>query len=481
MIINPETKVGNNQLTVFRASPKEWATALIFLVSLSLVGLGLYVFYVPVFFLLIDRYFRNREEFVVEIFILATYSGFITDSQFPVKWCDILLIISVVILVACHFSRRLEILNVSIIIFILAIVLIALLSHEPFLSQVRMMRYYFLIIVYLVPFLLLKGCPNGFMNVGKYLILYSIIISAFYVLDGFVLNGMVLVPNTPVNGETGISKWNDLYWAPFSTFFPRKYPQGLYILFPTVFYLARFYKLHLVYWFIIAGAMIASRTMTVIVALAVTLLLSIPDKKKILKLTGSICVLMLCLYFVDRETNGFLRISSTMNQFAELPQAIESQDVEMMSDFASGRIAQAFPKWEQLVYSNKVLTGFGFIHPDNSNRVDLLFRNTLYSDQSRGAAIELPVDVEITQFQTVLNIGIIGLLLQIAFFTFIAIWVYRHNRRNSVLFIAVLFGVSIAGLGGFVGLTTPFTMWLSLSLALALLPVGKTGELHKTI
>lgn len=453
----------------FAATNDEWLLALAFLTSLSLVGLGLYIFYIAVFFLLIFSFIRKREAFVVQLFILSTYSGFVNDTQFPVKWCDILLCISFILLIVYQYNNRINKINIILFLYFFGILLIAFASSESIWLQLRMMRYYFMPFCYLIPLVLLHKNPDiSFLETGRFVILYSVLIALFYMLDGFVLNGHVLLPNTPVDGEMGISRWDDLYWIPFSTYFPRKYPQGLFIFIPASYFVVRYYRLAPIYWIVIAASFVAMRTMTVIAGIICSYVCSMTSALKAKRLSLTLMIVFIPLYFIDKDTGEFMRVSSTVDQFLTLKDAIDTQDVETLAAFASGRLAQAYPKWELLQSTGHTLTGFGFIHPERSARIDLLNHNRLYIDQDKDTALELPVDVEITQFQTLLNIGILGLIFQIVIFVLLAIFVLRYFT-NGRLFLASLVGISVCGLGGFAGLTTPYTLWLAFTLALAVL------------
>ena len=72
--------------------------------------------------------------------------------------------------------------------------------------------------------------------------------------------------------------------------------------------------------------------------------------------------------------------------------------------------------------------------------------------------------VEITQLQTVLDIGYIGFLCQLIFYLYLY-YIIRHFRMAKY-YLTVLVIISLWGLGGFAGLNTELgVLFLALSLA----------------
>lgn len=457
----------------FSASTGQWSRSIVFLFSLSLTGLGLWPFLLVTAIMMLHSYFKEPREFIVQLFVFSTYSGFIGSDQLPVKLSDLMMIASIGLLLFGKLNQKIRPLLVAFLLYVVGVFLLAMTSMESMMVQIKMMRYYFVIITFIIPLFLLRSDRDGLLGCGHYLVVYSLVICGFYIIDGFILNGFVMLPNTYL--EEGVSRWNNLWVDPLTTYFPRKYPPGLFILIPTAYYISRYFRLNLFQWLLIIGAMAASRTMTFLAAFLVVLIFSMSDRHKIRRNVVGLSVGLVIVYLVDLCGGGFLRFSSTVNQFFDLKEAVESGDVEMISEFGSGRLAQALPKMELLLERNRLWTGFGFIHPSESFLTELILKNPFYPDQSVHSSVEMPAEVEITQVQTVLNIGLIGLLLQMLFYSFIAVYLYRSNMKWQFYF-AVLIGVSISGLGGFIGLTTAFTMWLGLALGLSMLHENDKDE-----
>lgn len=156
---------------------------------------------------------------------------------------------------------------------------------------------------------------------------------------------------------------------------------------------------------------------------------------------------------------GFLRIQSTFDQFVALDVA---QDEEDISEFGSGRIAQMIPKFEVLYDLDREWLGFGFLHPELTTNPKYMIYNEFYIDKTN--SWEVVTGVEITQLQTVLDIGYIGFLCQLIFYLYLY-YIIRHFRMAKY-YLTVLVIISLWGLGGFAGLNTELgVLFLALSLA----------------
>ncbi len=453
----------------FHASAAEWGWSIAWLLSLAMIGLQFYPGYPIAFFILADRFFRCREEFTVQLFILATVSGMYTEAAFPFKWCDVMLLGGAVAAAAFRYSRDVMRILAATAAFIVAVIIIAMTSDEPMTVQIRLMRYYFLVIAFTVPLILFRKRRPDIDLIMRYVVLYSIALAAFYFIDGFILCGDVLVPCTPTAGGTPHnSVWNDLFWAPFTTYFPRKWPAGLFIWTIGAWIAATRYRLQPKWWLVILAGAIACRTMTFLAGIAVVSLIGLSSRTSLRRYILPGIVAFIALYYIDSSTGSFMRVASTVDQFVDAREAIRDNDVSAIADFGSGRMAQAIPKFLLLYEQQRVLTGFGFIHPSQSAlNTSLLYQNEFYHDQSAENSLEMPTVVEVTQLQTILQIGVIGLIIQSAFF--LVIYYFVRPYRLSSLYLAVIAGVSVSGLGGFIGFIFPASLWVAFALSITLL------------
>ncbi len=440
-----------------------------------MIGLHFLPGYPVALFILADRFFRCREEFTVQLFLLATVSGMYTEAAFPFKWCDVLLMGGAVASAAFRYSPDVRRILIAVAVFIAAVILLAMLSDEPMRVQIRLMRYYFLVIAFTIPLILFMRRRPDMDLLMRYILIYSLAMSAFYFIDGFILCGDVLVPCTPTAGGTPHnSVWNDLFWAPLTTYFPRKWPAGLFIWIIGAWIVAACYRLRPIWWIVILAGALACRTMTFLAGVVVVYVIGIAPRVNLRRYIIPAAIGFIALYYVDSATGSFMRVASTVDQFADVKEAIESDDIAAVADFGSGRMAQAIPKLLLLVEQRRVLTGFGFIHPSESAiNTGLLYQNDLYHDQSADNTLEMPTVVEVTQLQTVLQIGVIGLLIQSVFF--FLTWYFIRSYRLSRLYLAVIIGVSVTGLGGFIGFIFPASLWVALALAITLL-AGKNDS-----
>ncbi len=461
----------------FQSTSTQWGWSIAWLISLAMIGLNFLPGYPIAFFILADRFFRCREEFTVQMFILATVSGMYTEEAFPFKWCDIMLIGGVLAAAAFRFSRDVTRLLLATGIFIVAVLLLAMTSDEPMTVQIRLMRYYFLIAAFTIPLLLFRCRRFDIKRLLHYIVLYSLAMSIFYFIDGFILCGDVLVPCTPTAGGTPHNSiWNDLYWAPFTTYFPRKWPAGLFIWIIGAWVIATRYRLQAKWWIIIILGAIACRTMTFLAGVIIVYLIGIAPRVRLRRYIIPGVLSLVAIYYIDSATGSFLRVASTVDQFVDVRKAIDRNDLVEVAEFGSGRMAQAIPKFLMLIEQGRVLSGFGFLHPSQSAiNTNLLYENEYYHDRSADNTLEMPTVIEITQLQTILQIGVIGLLVQTAFF--ISLYLIVRHYRMSRLYLAAITGVSVTGLGGFIGFIFPASLWVALALAITLLG-GKETESH---
>ena len=129
-------------------------------------------------------------------------------------------------------------------------------------------------------------------------------------------------------------------------------------------------------------------------------------------------------------------------------------------------MAQILPKVEVLLHERRELTGLGFLHPEKTKMTRYIIENELYTDISNN--IEVTAFVEVSAVQVFLNIGIIGLIVHLAFF----IWLYFIVRKlpYSRYYLCVMVMLICFGFGGFGGLILEKTLFvLSVSYAAIIL------------
>ena len=176
--------------------------------------------------------------------------------------------------------------------------------------------------------------------------------------------------------------------------------------------------------------------------------------KKLLKYLCLFAVLFAAGYYIDGKLDGQLRIQQFVDQFTSLQNA---NDVEKLAEFGSGRMAQIIPKLELLFSENRQYIGLGFLHDQKTTIGKYIITNEFYSDISQSE--ELATGVEVTQVQTILDIGIIGLLLQTFYFLAVYFWVLRP-MPYSISYLMTFVALSLFGVGGFAGIISHYGLLL---------------------
>jgi hypothetical protein len=243
------------------------------------------------------------------------------------------------------------------------------------------------------------------------------------------------------------SSIHNLWISPTSLSWPRHYPNGLYWLSLCILAITTHQmKLSRKHWIVVALGILSTRTFSLLASLLVCFAAFRSNAKQVMRYALISLVVLIGLYGADHLLGGYLRVASTIDQFTSLNTA---QDAEDLAEFGTGRMAQIIPKWELLTDLNRRTLGFGFLHPELTTNPKYQLKNDLYADIAHSD--EVATAVEVTQIQTVLDIGILGLLIQTAFF----IWLYRIIRhlKHARVYACVLTAVSVLGLGGFAGLT----------------------------
>ncbi len=453
----------------------EWLKAVVYLLMMALYGLDFYPAILVIACLLLNSYNKDKYSFLIQATLFfGCYALTDPDRNFPIKPEDIALAISIIGAVIYKKTKLVKNITILIFVYCAVVFLIAMTSEELLSIQIRRMRTYFSILYFFVPLLVFANQRFEIDRFFRTVLIYSILLSLFYAIDGFILNGYVLIPNSFV-WSNHLSKFYDLIWSPLSFDFTRKYPQGLYLLVLAVYPVCRYYKLKKWQIFIVFMGLMSCRTMTFIFGLAVAYILVIGKIRLLFRYAGYALVALVLLYFVDRSVGGFMRISSTVDQFREFAmpeEQFDGQQDETEVSFGSGRLAQALPKLELMYSLNRMWLGLGFLHPTETTNQKFIIINPFYLDIS--SAEEVATGVEITQVQTLLDIGFLGLILQTIFF--IALYMVVMKYKYSMYFLSSLICFFIAGLGGFGGYITPQSLYLiSISLAVIVL-VMKHGD-----
>ena len=431
---------------------QEVGRAFLFLITLSLLGLSFLPAYVFLAAVMFNSYLRNKYDFLIQFTILCGSYGFYKETEaFPFKWMDIALLLSAITILFYRRDKGQNKLLLFTFGYIAVLFLFALMSEESMKIQIRRMREYCGIIYFMVPMLIFAKEDFDMKVFFRKFLTYAYIIAIFYIIDSFVFGGNILVPAT--------FSWNEQYSTYYRFYcqigsFPRKYPHGLFLLALCIFPMVKFYTLRTKQIVIFSLALIASRTISIIGGIIITIMSFTGNFKKLLKYLCLFAVLFVAGYYIDGKVGGALRIQQFVGQFSALQ---NPNDVEKLAEFGTGRMAQIIPKFALLFSENRQYIGLGFLHDIKTTIDKYVIINELYSDISRSE--EVSTAVEETHAQTILDIGIIGLLLQTFYFLAIYFWVLRP-MPYSISYLMTFVALSLFGVGGFAGVITHYGLLL---------------------
>lgn len=432
----------------------EWAMPLVFLLSMSMMGLKFPLGYILVPVLLINRFLKDRYDFLIMLTIFLGGYALISYEVIKVNSAYVVFVLSVVGLLVFRKNALIKKTVAALVIYGVALLFFAYLSDESLSRQIRTIIYYLSFVYFIVPLIVFSGQDFDIQVFFRKLFPYALILCAFYALDAFVVSGFIFIPRSYL--PDGLeSTFYDPIAVPFSTYFPRKYPPGLYMLALCVFPLVRYYKLRWWQWLLVLLAFAACRTFTIISGLFIGYILFQGKLGRFMKYALGGIAAFAILYFVDdamtvgnvdSENSSFLRIKSSIDQLIDLESA---QDDEDLAEAGTGRIGQAIPKFELLYSLNKQWVGLGFIDQETTN-TKYIIENEYYENPDK--SIEVATGIEIVPLQIILTIGYLGLMIHIALFVYL--YYLTKPYRFSIYFLSVMFILVWFGLSGFEGLVT---------------------------
>ena len=440
-------KEGTPLLTVERS---EWWRTIGFFLLMALAGLEFYPALLLIVIWLAQRFRTDRYSFLVEFTIFLGGYGFISANMLPFKMADVALICGLVGALIYRKNAAVKRISQASLLYIALVIGIALTSDESMRTQFIVMRNYFYFLYFFVPLIVFADRTLDWQEFIHTVMVHVVVICGFYAFDTYVINGFVLVPSCGrVIDSFGVehhSSIHGLWWAPLSMNWPRHYPNGLYWLGMCILSIThRQITFSRKQWIVVALGLLSTRTFSLLASMLVCYAVFRSNAKQILRYAIVSVVALVTLYGVDHMVGGYMRVASTIDQFTSLSTA---QDAEDLAEFGSGRMAQIIPKWELLTDLHRRTLGFGFLHPELTTNPKYQIKNDLYTDIAHSE--EVSTAVEVSQIQTILDIGFLGLLIQTAFYVSICYIIRRmHHAR---VYACVLTAVSILGVGGFAGL-----------------------------
>ncbi len=430
----------------FSLPRREWALPVAFMLSLSLWGLSFYPAIVLVFFLIVYAARHDRESMIIMLMLVAGGYGYISEAALVVKNIDIILpvsfVLSVIYVKPPIVSRTLRLFWL----YAAALLVLALFSVESLSVQLLNYRYYLSFIFFIIPVVSFAGKEFDMSIFFQRAIQFGFIAAFYYIVDSLILGANVFTPHL-FNWSVAIPTFLSPGIKPLSIL--RQYPPGLYILFFAIYPLARIYRLKWWQWAFLLLSILVTQTSTLLLTFVVVFMLCQGRLSQLFKWSLGALAAFAVLFAVDsvlprsntKDNESMLRIRSTYDQFVNL---FDAADIEDISKFASGRMAQIIPKVELVVQEHKQLTGLGFIHREKTKILKYIIHNEYYTNVE--IADEVATGVECAPVQVWLTVGWIGLAVHILFLW--GLWYVIRRLRYSMYFVSVMLCSIIMGLSG---------------------------------
>lgn len=439
----------------------DWAWPLMFMLSMSMLGLKFPLAYLLVPLILFNRFRHDRYDFVIQLTIVL--GGYSLYNPFDVfiypLYVPILLSLAAITILRKNLFIKKTLAVCAI--YLLGILYFVMQSDERFSVQLTGILHYMSIIYLFVPFVIFSGQEFDIRIFFRHLLVYAFIFSAFYILDCVIMGGMFFLPY-------------DISWATFNSFsvfynpridilsfeFPRRWPPGMYILILSVYPLAKMFKIKWWQWALLVGAMLVCRTFTFNIALVIGFIMCRAKARQLVYYAIGFVVAFVALYFIDGamgETtvinadgaDGIETTTSTLRIKSQIDQILffDENDEETLAQLGTGRGAQIIPKLELLYKYDRQWIGMGFLDRERTTSTKYIIENDLYNNPE--VADEVATGVESVPFQIVLDIGILGLIVHIIFLVLISQLVRR--LPHSSVFISTLWMFTIIGFNGMGG------------------------------
>lgn len=448
--ISIPTEKSQRQVLQLNWSDYKWP--LLFLLSMSMMGLVFPLGYLLAPLILINRFRSNRYDFLIMLTIFLAGCGFTAEGSFPVKTFDIALVLAFFMILFYRKRGIVKKTTIAWMLYCICIFFIATFSEETLSIQFRLMRYTFAFGCFIIPVVVFASEDFDIREFFRSLMPYMVIICLFYIIDGFIVCGFIFLPRTPVGGMIPES----YFFSPLIYGFPhfvRKYPQALILLALAIYPLAKYYRLKLWHWVLFLGACAACQTFTVISGFFVGAIVASSKVKHMWRYAVGMVAVFAAVYYIDGflpekvkdfQSESFLRVKSSIDQILALSEIEDDVD---LAEFGSGRMAQALPKIELVSSLGRQWTGLGFLHPTLTTDTKYIIDNEYYHDIERseeGAGTRIETEV----LNVYVTTGWIGLLVYFAFYiyTFMMVRKFAYARYYiSVLVMAFWFGMGAYG------------------------------------
>lgn len=430
------------------------------MLSLSLTGLSFYPAIIISLAMMFKAYRENPYDFIIMSLLFLGNYGLTQENTLPVKTYDICVVASLVLFFTYIKPPIVKRTLFVIVAYGIALLCIAWFSLETMTVQLYTWRNYLAFIFFIIPIVTFSRRQFAITEFWNRLFPYVLLACIFYIIDGFILCGNILMPCTAAYRD---STFFDPLMSPLSFSFFRKYPPGLFPMALLVYPVARYYKLRFWQWAVVSLALFASQTFSVLSGfIAAYIFFRFGIRKLFLAIFLGLLSLV-ALYYVDgllpeRKseyiTQSRLRIKSSVDQLSILMEAADDED---LADFASGRMAQILPKLDLVNEEGRQWTGLGFLHPEKNTVAKYVIVNELYTDVSENE--EVAALVEVIPVQIFIATGWCGLIVHVLFLT--AVYLIVRRLKYSTYLLSVYFCCIWFGLSGFCGLISAHGLFLA--------------------
>lgn len=442
-----------SQRSYLNIPPTDYLWAFGFLLTQSLTGLAFYPSVLIALFMMIVAY-RSRP-YDLSIMLVFWAGGYtITRGGYLGSMTALLLlaVISLVIVRKWPMFKRVLWVFLGYFAFMLVI---ALLSDESLKVQLVMMRPYVSVSYFLVPILIFANRKFDFEELKRKIFTYAICIAMMYVIDCYLLCGHVMFPYAGFLDPEEMAKYNPSWTNPdislLAFSFPRIGPFPMIFFILLIFPLVKSVKLRTWQWVLVVLMLIACRSATLLIAFVTTFVIFKARGKKLVLYLAGVVVGVMALSAIDDAVDGELRVNSTISQFAILKANVSDEE---LAEFGTGRMAQFIPKFALLQSYNREWIGFGFLDPTKSTAHKYMISNALYD--SVWDIDEVATGVEITQLQTILDMGYLGLIVQTL--VYFGLYFVIRKQKYAKYYLCTIVCASISGLGGNGGLYLPYSL-----------------------
>lgn len=409
---------------------------------------------------LIYSYNHDKYHFSLQLLICSWGFGFFEPSKLFfgfVKAPDVFLVIIIMLLIFYKYKNTVEkkvFRSFIMLIFCLVAIMLYNSDQELFSSQLLIARNYLGLFFALVPMTIFAKDKFDIERQFIVALPYCIVVMVFVVLQTLFFSHFILTPSYIVSSShlsnpsfIDLLNFHLTLKFPWQSEYVRFYPNPCFIL---IFFITarHFSKLRISFRRYILFVFAIFLTLTRTLWMATIAVFSNKEKVKLSKIVLYLSLVVMLLYVgqnIEERYGLNLRIGDLVEQIS----GVESFDISTMASLGTGRVAQFIPGYLEMKDKGKFALGLGFIHPEYSQK-----RN--YDPSLFGKEFFIGA-VEITQLQSIVDVGLIGLLL-IHLLIILPYFYLRTVTKYSVHIKEVLIYFFFLGLGGFGGYNSFYSL-----------------------